>query len=76
VLRDVDAESCLGQCCRVLLATVLPSHAGDGGVEATWLRCDVDAESCSVQQSRHWPWRDVTAEVTCPWRYVDAESCW
>jgi hypothetical protein len=31
---------------RVMLATKLSSHAGDDTVEATWLRRDVDAESC------------------------------
>jgi hypothetical protein len=24
----------------------MPSHASDGAAEATWLLCDVDAESC------------------------------
>jgi hypothetical protein len=28
-----------------MLATLLPSHAGDGAVEVTWPRCDVDAKS-------------------------------
>jgi hypothetical protein len=31
---------------RVMLATVLPSYAGDDATRATWLRCDVDVESC------------------------------
>jgi hypothetical protein len=26
--------------------TMLPSHDGDGAAKATWLRCDVDVESC------------------------------
>jgi hypothetical protein len=29
-----------------MLAMVLPSHAGDGATEVTWLWCDVDVESC------------------------------
>jgi hypothetical protein len=29
-----------------MLATVLPSHASDSAVGATWPWCDVDAESC------------------------------
>jgi hypothetical protein len=29
-----------------MLATVLPSHAGDDDIGATWLRRNVDAESC------------------------------
>jgi hypothetical protein len=32
-----------------MLATMLPSHAGDGITEATWPRCDADAESCRRQ---------------------------
>jgi hypothetical protein len=32
--------------CRVMLVTVLLSHAGDDTAEATWPRRDVDAESC------------------------------
>jgi hypothetical protein len=31
---------------RVMPATMLPSHAGDGTVEVTWPRRDVDVESC------------------------------
>jgi hypothetical protein len=30
--------------CRVMLATMLPSHAGDNAAEVTWPRCDVDAK--------------------------------
>jgi hypothetical protein len=29
-----------------MLATMLPSHAGDGAAEVTWLWCDADVESC------------------------------
>jgi hypothetical protein len=29
-----------------MLATLLPSHAGDGAAEASWPRRDVDIESC------------------------------
>jgi hypothetical protein len=29
-----------------MLAMVLSSHAGDGGIMVTWPRCDVDAETC------------------------------
>jgi hypothetical protein len=32
--------------CRVMLATVLPSHASDGAAEVTWPRRDVGVESC------------------------------
>jgi hypothetical protein len=32
--------------CRVMWVMVLSSHAGDGPVEETWPRCDVNAESC------------------------------
>jgi hypothetical protein len=50
------AESCCRCCCRGdltmmcyrcqdMLAMVLPSHAGDDAVEATWSQCDVDAKS-------------------------------
>jgi hypothetical protein len=31
--------------CRVMLATVLLSHAGNGAIKATWPRHDVDVES-------------------------------
>jgi hypothetical protein len=31
---------------RVMLATVLPSHASDGATEATWPWHDVRVESC------------------------------
>jgi hypothetical protein len=30
---------------RVMLATTLPIHAGDGAAETTWPRCNVTAES-------------------------------
>jgi hypothetical protein len=44
----------MAQCrCRVKLATMLPSHAGDGAAEATWPRCDVEAESCWQQCCCH-----------------------
>jgi hypothetical protein len=40
----------MGRCrCRVMLASMLPSHAGDGAAEATWSRRDVNAESCGQQ---------------------------
>jgi hypothetical protein len=29
-----------------MLETMLSSHDGDGAVEAPWLSCDVDVESC------------------------------
>jgi hypothetical protein len=29
-----------------MLATMLPSHAGEDAAKVTWLRCEVDAESC------------------------------
>jgi hypothetical protein len=32
--------------CRVMLATVLPSHPSDGAAKVTWPRRDVSAESC------------------------------
>jgi hypothetical protein len=32
--------------CRVMLAMMLSSHAGDSVVEVTWPQRDVDAESC------------------------------
>jgi hypothetical protein len=63
--RDVDVETCWRQCCRVMLAMVLPGdmatvpcrcrvmlatmllrHAGEGTAGATWPRGDIDAESC------------------------------
>jgi hypothetical protein len=46
--RDVDVESCWRLCCRVMLAIVLPRHAGDGdgAAGAIWLWRDVDVESC------------------------------
>jgi hypothetical protein len=38
----------MAQCRRwVMLAMVLPSHAGDGAAEVTWLRRDVDASHTS-----------------------------
>jgi hypothetical protein len=46
---DAATESLLSVAryrCRVMLATVLPSHAGDDDAKATWLRCDVDVKSC------------------------------
>jgi hypothetical protein len=33
-----------------MLVTILPSHAGDGDVGATWLRRDVEVESCWRQR--------------------------
>jgi hypothetical protein len=42
---------------------VLPSHAGDGAVEATGPWCDVDAESC---------WRQLLSHVGDG----DTESYW
>jgi hypothetical protein len=35
-----------------MLVMVLPSHAGDGVVRATWLLHDVDAESCLQRRYR------------------------
>jgi hypothetical protein len=35
-----------------MLATMLLSHPGDGGAEATWLRHNVDVESCWRQCCR------------------------
>jgi hypothetical protein len=32
--------------CRVMLATMLLRHAGEGTAGATWPRGDIDAESC------------------------------
>jgi hypothetical protein len=54
---DGDVESCwrwhchgdlvVARCrCRVILVMMLSSHAGNDAAKATWLRCDVDAESC------------------------------
>jgi hypothetical protein len=65
------------QCqCRVMLAMVLPrqlghsamlvpSHAGNDAVEATWTRCDVSAESC-------WRWcgQGDLATVQCRCRVM------
>jgi hypothetical protein len=43
----------MAQCrCRVMLATMLPSHAGDGAVGATWPRRGVNAKSCWQQCCR------------------------
>jgi hypothetical protein len=44
--RDINAESCWRQCCRVMLASALSSHAGDSAARGTWSQRDVDAESC------------------------------
>jgi hypothetical protein len=41
-LGDMAVERCR---CRVMLATLLPSHTGDDAAEATWSRCDIDTES-------------------------------
>jgi hypothetical protein len=35
-----------------MLATLLLSHANDGAAEVTWLRRDVDVESCWQQCCR------------------------
>jgi hypothetical protein len=40
-LGDVAMVQCR---CQVMLATTLPSHAGDGGAEVTWPRRNLDAE--------------------------------
>jgi hypothetical protein len=32
--------------CQVMLATALPTHAGDGVTKVTWPRRDVDVDSC------------------------------
>jgi hypothetical protein len=32
--------------CRVMVVTILSSHAGDGAARVTWQHHDVDAESC------------------------------
>jgi hypothetical protein len=41
-----------------MLATMLPSHDGDGAAMVTWPWCDVDAESCW----RQW-WRVMLARA-------------
>jgi hypothetical protein len=41
--RDLAMARCR---CRVMLSIMLLSHGGDGAVEATWPRRDIDAESC------------------------------
>jgi hypothetical protein len=57
VFCDEDDESCrrqrrrgnlvVARCrCRVMLAVMLLSHAGNGTAEATWSRWDVDVKSC------------------------------
>jgi hypothetical protein len=46
---DLAAARCR---CRVMLATMLPSHAGDGATEATWPRRDINAESCWLRRYR------------------------
>jgi hypothetical protein len=54
---DNGAESCLRRHyrgdlatvryrCRVMLVTMLPSHAHDGTAEVTWSQRDVDVVSC------------------------------
>jgi hypothetical protein len=58
-----------------MLATMLPSHAGDGTAEVTWPRCDVDAESCLVMVLLSHADNDAT-EATWSWRDVDVDSCW
>jgi hypothetical protein len=32
--------------CRVMMAMVLPGHAGDSATKVTWLWYNVDAETC------------------------------
>jgi hypothetical protein len=45
----------VAQCrCRVILATILLSHAGDDAAGVTWPRRNEDAESC-------WLWSGCTA---------------
>jgi hypothetical protein len=39
--------------CRVMLATMLPSHAGDGTTEATWPWCNVDAVMLATMLPSH-----------------------
>jgi hypothetical protein len=43
---DGAAESCWRWRYRVLLVMALSSPAGNSAADATWPRCDVDAESC------------------------------
>jgi hypothetical protein len=45
-LCDVATESHWQWCCRVMLMTVLSSPASDGAAEVTWVRHDIEAESC------------------------------
>jgi hypothetical protein len=43
----VETMLAMARCCyRVMLVTTLLSHASDGVAETTWLRCDIDVESC------------------------------
>jgi hypothetical protein len=58
-----------------MLATMLPSHTGDGAAVATWPQRDVDIELCWRQ---YYQVKLATAlpGVTWLWRDVDAELCW
>jgi hypothetical protein len=55
---------------QVILATVLPSHAGDDGAKA---QCQ-----CRVMLAMTFPSHvgDGAAEATWLWRDVDVASCW
>jgi hypothetical protein len=45
--RRCQGDLATARCrCRVMLMTILLSHAGDGAAKVTWPQHDVDAESC------------------------------
>jgi hypothetical protein len=47
MMSALPRDLAMAQCrCRVMLSIMLPSHGGDGAVEVTWSRRDINAESC------------------------------
>jgi hypothetical protein len=59
----VEAMLAVARChCRVMLATVLPSHAGDDAARVTWPRPNINAElywrwCCRVMLATALPWQ-------------------
>jgi hypothetical protein len=80
----VEVTLVVARCrCRVMLVTVLSSHASNGAAEATWPRRGVGVESywqrcCRVMLATMLPSHDGngTADATWSWRNVGIESCW
>jgi hypothetical protein len=80
---DVDDQAVAWRRCRVILETVLPSHADDGATESCWrwhCWCNLVTTRCRcrVILAMVLPSHAGNGAVgaTWPWHDVDAESCW